>query len=164
MSNHSNRVAFWSIWGIAVLPMLAAAFMYYSGALNPVNTVNQGELVENQTLTQWQLEYHNRAWRPTKQWQILHTQPNQCSSAYCKHWSDTLPSVIKLLGRDSDRVVLHQVGSVPTMLNSRKISQLGEAVWIVDPLGNVVMRYAPKLAPEQLLKDLKKLLKISGIG
>ena len=42
----------------------------------------------------------------------------------------------------------------------------GEAgrVYIVDPLGNLMMYYPPEADPRGLLKDLKKLLKYSRIG
>ena len=37
-------------------------------------------------------------------------------------------------------------------------------VYIVDPLGNVMMRYPPNATTKGLLKDLKHLLKVSQIG
>ncbi len=38
------------------------------------------------------------------------------------------------------------------------------AVFVVDPLGNLMMRFAPGLPPADMLKDLEKLLKLSRIG
>lgn len=40
----------------------------------------------------------------------------------------------------------------------------GHAVYIVDPLGNLMMRYAPEQSGNDLLDDLKKLLRVSKIG
>jgi cytochrome oxidase Cu insertion factor (SCO1/SenC/PrrC family) len=37
-------------------------------------------------------------------------------------------------------------------------------IYIVDPLGNVVLRYARDADPGRMIKDLTRLLKISGIG
>lgn len=37
-------------------------------------------------------------------------------------------------------------------------------VYIIDPLGNVMMRYAPDATSKGMLKDLKHLLKVSQIG
>jgi cytochrome oxidase Cu insertion factor (SCO1/SenC/PrrC family) len=37
-------------------------------------------------------------------------------------------------------------------------------VFIVDPLGNLMMSYAPDAEPKALLQDLKRLLKLSHIG
>ncbi|NQZ31652.1 MAG: hypothetical protein HRU06_10270 [Oceanospirillaceae bacterium] len=164
MSSNSNKLTLWLILLVAVVPVIAAFFMYYSGLLAPSDQVNEGELIQSQTLEQWQLKNGNSDWQQTAQWQILHTQPLPCDSQTCSSWSEALPQVIKLLGKDSGRVVLFQVGNEAEMLQTSMLSKLGEAVWIADPLGNVVMRYSPDLSPKQLLKDLKKLLKISGIG
>jgi len=43
---------------------------------------------------------------------------------------------------------------------------VGEAgrIYVVDPLGNLMMSYAPDAPPKGLLEDLKKLLKLSRIG
>jgi len=39
-----------------------------------------------------------------------------------------------------------------------------QSVYVVDPLGNLVMRYDTRTEPRGLLDDLKKLLKLSHIG
>lgn len=39
-----------------------------------------------------------------------------------------------------------------------------ERVYIIDPLGNLMMYYPPDADPGGMLKDLKKLLKYSKIG
>jgi glutathione peroxidase-family protein len=35
---------------------------------------------------------------------------------------------------------------------------------VVDPLGNVVLRFKPEINPTLILQDLKKLLKVSKVG
>lgn len=42
--------------------------------------------------------------------------------------------------------------------------QVGEWIYLVDPLGNLLMRYPVTVNPSDVLKDLKKLLKLSQIG
>lgn len=39
-----------------------------------------------------------------------------------------------------------------------------DCVYLVDPMGNLMMRFPPDLPPAKILKDLKHLLKISRIG
>jgi cytochrome oxidase Cu insertion factor (SCO1/SenC/PrrC family) len=39
-----------------------------------------------------------------------------------------------------------------------------QGLYIVDPLGNLMMRYDARLPPEGLLEDLKRLLQLSQIG
>ena len=36
--------------------------------------------------------------------------------------------------------------------------------FLIDPLGNLMMAYAPDAPPKGVLKDLRKLLKVSQIG
>ena len=48
-------------------------------------------------------------------------------------------------------------------LNSAGAAQSGR-IYLVDPLGNLMMSYAPDAPPKGLLEDLKKLLKLSHIG
>ena len=38
------------------------------------------------------------------------------------------------------------------------------SIWIVDPLGNVVLRFGPEINPTLILQDLKRLLKLSKVG
>ena len=38
------------------------------------------------------------------------------------------------------------------------------SLYVVDPLGNLVMRYDTRESPRGLLSDMKKLLKLSHIG
>jgi hypothetical protein len=39
-----------------------------------------------------------------------------------------------------------------------------QALYVVDPLGNLMMRYDARLPPQGLLEDLKRLLQLSHIG
>lgn len=47
---------------------------------------------------------------------------------------------------------------------SQPASGLGAAVWLIDPHGNVMMRYPLDYDPHGLLRDLQHLLKISTSG
>jgi hypothetical protein len=37
-------------------------------------------------------------------------------------------------------------------------------LWIIDPHGNLVLRYDPSIKGKELLNDLRHLLKLSNIG
>lgn len=41
---------------------------------------------------------------------------------------------------------------------------LQDAIYLIDPFGNLMMRFAPDLPPKSMLKDIKHLLKVSRIG
>lgn len=53
-------------------------------------------------------------------------------------------------------------GALPTYGATEPL-QAGR-VYVIDPLGNLVMSYAPGFEPKGLLSDMKKLLKLSHIG
>ena len=83
------------------------------------------------------------------------TQAGVCDAA-CDQSLEPLRRVHDALGKEADRVQV--VG-----LGSDEIS-LEPGIWIVDPLGNLVMRYSLEAELKGLLADLKKLLKVSRIG
>ena len=45
-----------------------------------------------------------------------------------------------------------------------EMSPQADAIYVIDPLLNVMMRFAPDLDPRLMIKDLKRLLKVSRIG
>ena len=44
------------------------------------------------------------------------------------------------------------------------MTALPDAIYLIDPFGNVMLRFPPDLPPKSMLKDLKHLLKVSRIG
>lgn len=42
--------------------------------------------------------------------------------------------------------------------------EMKDAIYLVDPFGNLMMRFSPELSPKSMLKDVKHLLKVSRIG
>jgi hypothetical protein len=57
-----------------------------------------------------------------------------------------------------------QAGTASALLAAFPATGLHDGLFIVDPLGNVVMRYGIHDTPKNLLTDLKKLLNLSSIG
>ena len=62
--------------------------------------------------------------------------------------------------------LLYQPGGLYQQLapqyGKHRLSQ--DAILLIDPNGNLVMGFPPELDPGLMLKDLKKLLKLSTIG
>lgn len=52
----------------------------------------------------------------------------------------------------------------PKLLDVFPESERANALFVVDPLGNLVLRYDARQEPKGFLSDLKKLLKLSHIG
>ena len=157
-----NRKIFWLIWGIAFVPMLSAMGMYYSGIGVPEGRTHNGELVVGSHIDQWQLSKNGQQWQRPERWLLVLKQNEHCSD--CEQWREVIPKLIQATGKERERVDWLDL-TATGIESSRGIShQLREGVWLVDPLGNLVLHYDAKQSPELVLKDLKKLLKLSKVG
>ena len=61
------------------------------------------------------------------------------------------------LGRERNRVVVSEVQTTTLTVSE-------PSIWVIDPLGNVVLKFEPGINPTLILQDLKKLLKVSKVG
>jgi hypothetical protein len=71
-----------------------------------------------------------------------------------------------LTGEHEGVIALDASGTAaaPLLEEFRLAGSTADSVFVVDPLGNLVMRYDARANPKGLLEDLKKLLKLSHIG
>ncbi|GGC11363.1 hypothetical protein GCM10011352_42310 [Marinobacterium zhoushanense] len=146
-----SRLTLWLIWLIALLPMLGAGIAYQFQLPVTSGQVNRGELlVPVQTLSQW----GGSAELFTGHWTLVFRHDGDCDVA-CDQQLQSLRSVHDALGRDADRVRVEHLQST-TLLES--------GIWVVDPNGNLVLRYTQEQLGEPLLEDLKRLLKVSKLG
>lgn len=147
----SRKITMALILGSSVLPIVLA-FVVYFGGFAPQGSIAKGELLNPvQTLDQWGGESEVF----TGAWSILRTQSGACDQV-CDEKLEPLRRVHDALGREANRVQVIGLGSDKTKLEP--------AIWVVDPLGNLVMRYSVDAELKELLEDLKKLLKVSRIG
>lgn len=163
-----NKGTFWLVWGVGFIPMALAMVMYFGQVGIPQAKTNHGDLLSpGEELKDWEIEdAAGEQWVYGGDWQLLLTY-NTCNAA-CDSWKEVLPNLHLALGKERDRVQWHMVSGLPPvdnrMLVSEHIEAIGEGIWVADPLGNLVMRYPLEQAPRGLLKDLKRLLKLSKIG
>ena len=161
-----NRLNFWLIWLFGAGPMLLATFLYFSG-YSPAGSSQRGELLPSGiTLNDWELiDTAGEKWSANGQWQLLLTSKTPCIDR-CAYWQQQLPQINQALGKDRDRVIWTLVANNPqgNQLSSDQLPQLSNAIWLADPNGNVVLQYSLEQTPQDLLKDLKRLLKVSRIG
>ncbi len=61
---------------------------------------------------------------------------------------------------------VEQVLTLKQQINTAQqgMSECNNCIYLVDPFGNVMMRFSPELDPAKMYKDLKHLLKVSRIG
>lgn len=175
---------------IAILPLIAATVMYYSGWGMPGSTTNKGEFVEGQEQVLEQgiedpdgepFEAHLLQQNEDAKWWILVTA-DDCAEA-CVEWLDRTGSIHQLLHREWNRVrrgFISADGSVPQGADDRRLVRLSApeanplaeyaaddaeaTVFIVDPMGNLVLRYDQRHSGNDVLEDLEHLLEVSPLG
>ena len=162
-------------------PMALATFMYKLQFWVPDSRSYHGELIGNgQTRADIGVQADE------DRWQLLVTAPTDCA-ADCQQLVYLARQLQISLGRDASRASHALAGAKP--LSSEYEAKLkaqypqlqrysldlptftqsaaapGEAqLWIVDPHGNLVLRYDAKVKGKDLLNDLRLLLKLSNIG
>ena len=148
---NSRKVTMLLVVGSTALPIILALVVYFGG-FAPQGSVAKGTLLDPVlTLEEWGGEPQLF----TGAWSILKTQAGTCDAA-CDQSLEPLRRVHDALGKEAARVQVVGLGSDQI--------QLEPAIWVVDPLGNLVMRYSLDAELKGLLADLRKLLKVSRIG
>lgn len=125
----------------------------------------------------------------TPKWRMYYFVNGHCDEA-CQNNLFNMRQINKALGKNQDRVqhvIVHlqqpdndfmtliasehqnaiQLFSETTSINLQdSIVDLGNQnyIYLMDPLGNIMMRFSDELNPKLILKDINKLLKISRIG
>ncbi|HCS45161.1 MAG TPA: hypothetical protein DIW52_20430 [Pseudomonas sp.] len=162
-------------------PMVLATGMYKLQFWVPEGRSYHGELIGNgQTRADIGVQAQE------DRWQLLVTAPKECS-VDCQQLVYLARQVQIGLGRDAGRASHALAAAQP--LNSdyaakltREYPQLQRypmdlttfskttgdetvpQLWIIDPHGNLVLRYDPTVKGKDLLNDLRHLLKLSNIG
>lgn len=94
----------------------------------------------------------------TRVGRIFVTQPN-CSSAFCESYlTEYYPEMRRVTFESADFNKLFLTSAL--YATSKTLGQ----IYIIDPLGNVIMYYDPDTEPKNILSDLKRLLKVSKVG
>ncbi|MNH01772.1 hypothetical protein D3C79_609960 [compost metagenome] len=120
-----------------------------------------------------------------ERWQLLVSTPETCAEE-CQRLVYLARQIQVGLGRDASRAS-HALAAARTVSSEyqavlgreypqlqrypldaqryiQKVGELGPQLWIVDPHGNLVLRYDAKVNGKQVLDDLRHLLKLSNIG
>lgn len=148
MAVTASRGMFWLIWAMALVPLAIAMAAFFSD-WRPADQVNYGQLYPaGTTLASMQLE---QQLPPDGRWQLVLISPGHCDTA-CAEWQQRLPNLHAALGKERERLVL------------RQLSADQQRLALADPLGNLVLYYELTQSPQAILKDLKRLLKLSKVG
>jgi hypothetical protein len=169
---------------IAVLflgSFLVAGLLRFSG-WRPAQMKNKGELLQPygdlRTVTPVLENGSAYVWNPgARTWRIAVAPPRDCG-ARCVTLAEQLDLVWQLFGRNADHVELLWVGAPPAEAKRNSATRVfradpalrsrlprvddpaGVPVYVIDPNGFVVLRYAPGFDPADLRTDVARLLKL----
>lgn len=182
-----SNLTLWLILAACVLPVVLATATFYLWP--PARQMNHGELIAPQPLPDWSmpdLEGRNTEWRKLRgRWTMVMADAGDCLPA-CREKLYKMRQVRLAQGKNMDRVqrvwiVTDQARPDPALLEDFRGTvvlrgagvRLGDGlpasgppeahIWIVDPLGNTMMRYGPGADPSGIKKDLERLLRVSRI-
>lgn len=86
---------------------------------------------------------------------VLQTENQVSATILAEH-----PGLVVATGSaEAQSVLRDQVRSAES-----KMDPMPDAIYLIDPLGNLMLRFPSDLEPKSMLKDLKHLLKVSRIG
>lgn len=185
-----SNMALWILLASFLIPAIGAYGYYFLGARPGV--ASNGQLItpiidiETFKLTDQNGELINKE-ALTPKWRMYYFVSSDCNEL-CKSDLYNMRQVNIALGKNQDRVqhvIVHLENPVSDFSNlisqehqqairvyskTENISGLSkqevnsQSIYLVDPLGNVMMKFSNELTPKLILKDIKKLLKISRIG
>jgi hypothetical protein len=180
--------------GLFLLPLAIAFWMYYGTDWRPARTVNHGELITPvRSLPAAHLQpalapgsapaelFHRK-------WSLVYVGDGRCEDT-CRQALYVMRQTRLSLNNEMSRVdrvflatsqccareflaqehpgllVLDATGAeANSLLSVFPANEREQSLFIVDPLGNLMMRYDVRQNPKGLLQDLKKLLSLSHIG
>ena len=180
-----NRNMLLALFALFFGGMLAAGLLRFSG-WRPEGSKNKGELLQPYgDLRGYAATLANGAaygWKDEPRvWRIV-AMPRDCAStraAECARLLADFDKVWRLMTKDADRVHVLWAGAMPPGVAVPEEVRVvraddglraglvrwnetgGDAAWLVDPNGFVVLRYAPGFDPGDLRTDLARLLKIN---
>jgi hypothetical protein len=173
---------------IFIGPLLIAFLLYFKGAaLQPEGRTNHGELLEPIVAIRDSLPESPLLQHTEEHWVLLYANERACDER-CRESLHALRQTRLMIGREMDRVqrvFLHGAEPPDTvfldaehkglavirdeqlsgLLRDKRPQQLAPGgLYLIDPLSNVVLYFSPDVDPQDVVSDVKRLLKLSRIG
>lgn len=169
---------------IFLLPLAASFLLYYTAGWRPSGQSNHGELVTPARPLPGKQVAGLRG-----KWVLAYVGDGRCD-ADCQHALYYARQTRLSLNQDMDRVqraffatgqccdhaqlardyaglevfALEPGADADALLTLLPAQDRAHSLYIIDPLGNLVMRFDTRENPRDLLSDMKQLLKLSHIG
>ena len=170
-------------------PLAIAVFIYFTGGWRPMGSTEVGELLWPPVTIPNIVIQEATDTQPRKQlrgiWTMIYAGPGDCAEP-CATRLDRAAQMRLTFGKDAKRIqVVFLADSEPVDVDDLVAKQpalqvlspeqsadalvvIGDyqpgELYLVDPQGNIILKYAGDIAIEDVRKDVKKLLKLSQIG
>ncbi len=177
----SARLNLIAIAAVALLPLVGSYLLYWFW--KPAAFVNYGELLAAPLP---ELQAANALPQLKGKWAFLMVDSGSCDD-WCRRKLYIMRQVRLTQGKDMDRIErvwlledadvpaaalvseyagthLLQAPSDALLAKLPATSSLRDHIYLVDPLGNLVLRYPRDADPSRIKKDLSRLLRASRIG
>lgn len=173
---------------VFLLPLVLASWLYYGGsALQPEGQTNHGALLEPIVNLRDALPNSRSGVLSEGHWLLIYPHDGACDDA-CRDALYRLRQSRLMLGKDMSRVkrVFLHGATAPdkvfleerhpglvaiedtewsALLDDRRPEHLAPGgLFLVDPLGFLVMYFAPDVVPGDMVDDIEHLLDLSQIG
>lgn len=183
-----SRLKLLGIGAIAVAPVLGSYLLYWFWS--PDSYMNYGELMQPRPAPTVTMQSHSGEAFSFSQlkgrWAFVMLDSGQCDAA-CEQKLWKIRQVRQAQGKESgrvERVFLLEDGQALTdqmrtdyagtwfvRMNEAKLAEAFPApssprhhIYLVDPLGNVILRFPQDADPKRMIKDVARLLKYSRVG
>jgi cytochrome oxidase Cu insertion factor (SCO1/SenC/PrrC family) len=183
-----NRLKLIAIGAIAVMPVLGSYLLYWFWT--PDKHMNYGELIEPRSLPDTALStYSDEVFRFAElrgRWVMITIDTGRCDQP-CQQKLWQMRQVRQAQGKEtgriervwliddehapSDQVLRDYRGTRVVRASTLRLEAIFPAdmssrahVYLIDPLGNVMLRFPADADPRRMIKDLGRLLKYSRSG
>lgn len=180
-----SRASLWLLLALCIAPVLGAYVAYYFW--QPTEHVNYGELLEPRRLPDAKLSLVDGtpfSWRQLKgKWILASADSGRCD-AHCQEKLVYMRQVRLAQGKETERIErvwlitdeatpeATLVGQHPGIWLVRAVDEdalklfpaeraRADHIYVIDPLGNLMMRYPRDVDPRRMLKDVARLLRHS---
>ena len=184
----SSRINLWLIGVLCAAPVVASYFAFYFAP--PARHTNYGELLATGPLSDARLQLTDgtafQLSRLRGKWVLLMVDSGHCDE-FCRRKLFGLRQLRLTQGKDMERIerawLISDDMAPPAAVvrdyqgtwliraaGSELLGQLpaeralADHIYVVDPLGNLVLRYPRDADPSGIIRDLVRLLKTSRIG
>lgn len=180
------------VLAVCAAPMIASYFAYY--VVKPAGRTNYGDLIDPRNYPMPALGSTSLDGAPVPlenfkgKWLMLQVESGECAAA-CQKKLLEMRQLRLMQGKDMDRIervwlitdnkpletilMREYDGTRMLRVNADKVrswlpvdagTSVSDHLYLVDPLGNLMMRFPRDADPNRIKKDLTKLLKASAIG